>query len=74
MLIYEPYICCKLLTAKLGIPCSIACVYYISETIYWTDAGHSTIEMARLNGSDRYVIASGDMEKPRSIVVDPVLG
>ncbi|WAR10070.1 LRP1-like protein, partial [Mya arenaria] len=39
-------------------------VDWISRTLYWTDAGHSTIEMSKFNGSGRYVIASGDMEKP----------
>ena len=49
------------------------CIYFVGN-VYWTDAGHSTIEMAKLDGSYRYIVASGNMEKPRSIVVHPDLG
>jgi low density lipoprotein receptor-related protein 5/6 len=42
--------------------------------VYWTDPKFSVIEMARLDGSHRYVVITGDMQKPLTIVVDPVAG
>ncbi len=42
--------------------------------LYWTDQVVQTVEVSRLNGSNRYVVVHGDMEKPRSIVVHPARG
>uniref|UniRef100_A0A3P9Q8V5 Uncharacterized protein n=1 Tax=Poecilia reticulata TaxID=8081 RepID=A0A3P9Q8V5_POERE len=35
--------------------------------IYWTDQGFDVIEVARLNGSFRYVVISQGLDKPRAI-------
>ncbi|XP_041374230.1 low-density lipoprotein receptor-related protein 1-like [Gigantopelta aegis] len=47
---------------------------WISGSVYWTDRGHDMIGVSKLNGSNRYIVMHGDMEKPRSICLHPVLG
>ncbi len=42
--------------------------------IYWTDQGFDVIEVARLNGSCRYVVISQGLDKPRAIAVHPEKG
>ncbi|XP_077867776.1 low-density lipoprotein receptor-related protein 1-like, partial [Saccoglossus kowalevskii] len=42
--------------------------------IYWTDQQLDVIEVARVDGSYRYVIDTTGLDKPRSIVVHPVQG
>lgn len=42
--------------------------------IYWTDQGFDVIEVARLNGSFRYVVISQGLDKPRAITVHPSKG
>lgn len=42
--------------------------------IYWTDQGFDVIEVARLNGSFRYVVISQGLDKPRAITVHPERG
>lgn len=42
--------------------------------IYWTDQGFDVIEVARLNGSFRYVVISQGLDKPRAITVHPAKG
>ncbi len=49
-------------------------VDWIAGNLYWTDQVVQTVEVSRLNGSNRYVVVHGDMEKPRSIVVHPAKG
>ncbi|XP_055528067.1 prolow-density lipoprotein receptor-related protein 1 [Wyeomyia smithii] len=46
---------------------------WVADNIYWTDQKRNLIEVARLNGSLRYVVAS-DIESPQLIAVDPVSG
>ena len=50
------------------------CVDWVAGNIYWLDPYYDIIEVARLNGSNRYVIVSGDMDKANGIVVNPLKG
>ncbi|RWS16456.1 hypothetical protein B4U79_10678 [Dinothrombium tinctorium] len=47
---------------------------WIADNIYWIDSSYDVIEVSRLNGSHRYVVISGDMDKPESLVIDPIRG
>lgn len=47
---------------------------WVAGNIYWLDPYYDIIEVARLNGSNRYVIVSGDMDKANGIVVNPIKG
>lgn len=46
---------------------------WVADNIYWSDEKRNCIEVARLNGSSRYVVLSY-VEKPKSIALDPVHG
>jgi low-density lipoprotein receptor-related protein 1 (alpha-2-macroglobulin receptor) len=46
---------------------------WIAQNIYWTDQKRGLIEVSRLDGSFRRVIAS-QLFRPSKIVVDPLLG
>lgn len=48
-------------------------VDWIADNIYWCDEKRNLIEVARLNGSLRYVIISY-VNKPKAIAIDPVAG
>lgn len=47
---------------------------WVAGNIYWLDPYYDIIEVARLNGSSRYVIVSGEMDKANGIVVNPIKG
>jgi hypothetical protein len=47
---------------------------WIAGNIYWLDPYYDVIEVARLNGTNRYVIVSGDIDKANGIVVNPLRG
>ncbi|XP_052902166.1 low-density lipoprotein receptor-related protein 1 [Anopheles moucheti] len=46
---------------------------WVAENIYWTDQKRNLIEVARLNGSLRFVVAS-DVESPQLLAIDPIQG
>lgn len=48
-------------------------VDWIADHIYWCDEKRNIIEVARLNGSLRYVVISY-VNKPKAIAVDPIAG
>lgn len=48
-------------------------VDWIGDNIYWCDEKRNIIEVARLNGSSRYVVISY-ANKPKAIAIDPVAG
>ena len=58
------------------LPC-MAAVYagiavdWISDKLYWTDESKKVIEVSKLDGSNRTVLFSKDIDHPRPIVVDP---
>lgn len=47
---------------------------WVAGNIYWIDPYYDIIEVARLNGSNRYVIVSGNMDRANNIVVAPLYG
>jgi len=47
---------------------------WMSRQIFWVDAGHKKIEMARVDGTHRRVLINSTLENPRAIVVVPRLG
>ena len=49
-------------------------VDWISKNIYWSDDEAHSIEVARVDGSNRRVIANTNLENPRGIAVHPHLG
>ncbi|XP_049539126.1 low-density lipoprotein receptor-related protein 1B [Anopheles darlingi] len=46
---------------------------WVADNVYWTDQKRNLIEVARLNGSLRYVVAS-DVEGPQLLSIDPIQG
>lgn len=50
------------------------CIDWVAGNIYWLDPYYDIIEVARLNGTNRYVIVSGDMDKANGIVINPLKG
>lgn len=47
---------------------------WLAGNMYWSDPTRNVIEVARLNGSSRYVVVAHDIEKPSSVCVDPLAG
>lgn len=48
-------------------------VDWVADNIYWSDEKRNIIEVARLDGSSRYVVLSY-VSKPKSLAVDPIAG
>lgn len=65
---------CILHKQSLRAPLLIYIPSFFKGNIYWTDQGFDVIEVARLNGSFRYVVISQGLDKPRAITVHPVKG
>ncbi|XP_013411103.1 prolow-density lipoprotein receptor-related protein 1 [Lingula anatina] len=49
-------------------------VDWIAENLYWTDSVLDVIHVSRLNGSFRRVLIASELDRPKAIVVHPVLG
>lgn len=47
---------------------------WITDTIYWAESNIDQIEVAKLDGSNRGTLISGNMSSPRAIVLDPRIG
>ena len=47
---------------------------HIIGNIYWADPKLNVIEVAKLNGSHRYVVVHSGLETLHSLAVDPVAG
>lgn len=45
---------------------------WLTNKLYWTDAGTNRIEVANANGSMRTLLAWENIDKPRDIVLDPI--
>nr|KAG5707173.1 hypothetical protein BaRGS_017857 [Batillaria attramentaria] len=54
--------------------CNGLSVDWISNHIYWTDAGRLTVEIANYDGSGRRILIGYNLQIPRGIIVDPVFG
>ncbi|KAK7115082.1 very low-density lipoprotein receptor-like [Littorina saxatilis] len=52
--------------------CNGLSVDWISNHIYWTDAGRLTVEVANYDGSGRRILIGYGLQIPRGIIVDPV--
>lgn len=44
-------------------------VDWIGRNLYWTDTGHDTISVARLDGTSRTVLIDTGLDLPRSVFV-----
>lgn len=44
---------------------------WIHNLLFWTDSGTRRVEVATLDGKQRFVVASNDLDKPRAIAVHP---
>ena len=49
-------------------------VDWLGRTIYWTDSGKDTIEVASLTKQYRKTLISEGLDNPRGIAVHPGLG
>ena len=45
---------------------------WVTNKLYWTDAGLDVIEVANLDASQRTVLVWKDLDTPRDIIVDPL--
>lgn len=46
-------------------------VDWVTNKLYWSDAGTKRIEVSNLDGSMRSILIWEGLDKPRDIVVDP---
>ena len=46
-------------------------VDWINRKLYWCDYGSDTIEYSNLDGSERIILLSTDIDQPRGLAVDP---
>ena len=63
----------RTIVTSVQLPDGIA-VDWISKNIYWTDDTAASIEVARVDGSNRRVLVNTDLYNPRGISVHPHFG
>ena len=57
--------------------CTLSCciagvaVDWVGRNLYWSDMRSDRIEVAKLDGKQRTVIISENMESPRGLALDP---
>lgn len=49
-------------------------VDWVAKNLYWTDNGRNVIEVSRVDGTSRRILADLDLDEPRAIVVFPRKG
>lgn len=60
-------------TSELQSPEGIA-IDHVARLVFWTDSMRDTIEVSRLDGSQRRVLFDTDLVNPRPIVTNPAYG
>lgn len=70
VLIQTPRFC---LSSDLESPEGIA-VDHVSRLLFWTDSLRDTVEVSKLDGSQRRVLFHTELVNPRPIVTNPVFG
>ena len=59
--------------SSLESPAGLA-VDWVTNKLYWTDAGTDRIEVSNLDGTMRTVVIWENLDRPRDIIVDPLRG
>lgn len=49
-------------------------VDHVSRLLFWTDSMRDTVEVSKLDGSQRRILFDTDLVNPRPIVVNPAYG
>jgi integrin beta 2 len=49
----------------------ILALSFVLENLYWIESGLDQIEVAKMNGSYRRTLISGNMQSPRALALDP---
>ncbi len=62
----------QIISCCVGSPEDLA-VDWLGKNLYWTDSSHGTIEVAKLDGRGRYLLAR-NLNEPAMISLDPVRG
>ncbi len=58
------------ISAGLESPSGLA-VDWVTQKLYWTDAGLDRIEVANMDGTLRTLLVWENLDRPRDIIVDP---
>ncbi|XP_027048198.1 low-density lipoprotein receptor-related protein 8-like, partial [Pocillopora damicornis] len=65
--------CEVLIQNSTNTPDGIA-IDWVGKKMYWTDGHFNRIEVAELDGSHRLTLFDSELDEPRAIVADPLLG
>ena len=58
---------------KVEIPDGLA-VDFLGRNLYWTDTGTNKLEVSKLDGSYRTALVTRNLDQPRDIILDHVIG